>query len=241
MTVPETAPRSLEHHLQEQADAGLAQAGSDDVVAAVGAMIAHPEYPCLGARSVFRRDDATVVVLDDMSSPHDLHELARALAEYGRSADPAGPFVSFVAVFRGPAVEDERHFEQMLWQVLQTLHDEDEVPWASGVDQEPDQAHFAFSQAGVAYFIVGLHPQASRVARRAPLPMLVFNLHEQFETLRSQGSYERMRDTIRRRDTAVQGTTNPMVADHGSSSEARQYSGRRVDDDWHAPFTPREP
>ena len=116
--MPETAPRSLEHHLQEQADAGLAEAGRDDVVAAVGAMIAHPEYPCLGARSVFRRDDATVVVLDDMSSPHDVHELARALAEYGRSADPAGPFVSFVAVFRGPEVDDERHFEQMLWQVL---------------------------------------------------------------------------------------------------------------------------
>lgn len=240
MIVPETAQSSLEHHLHEQALAGLADAGADDVVAAVGAMIAHPDYPCLGARSVLRRDDATVVVLEDMSCEEDVRALASALAEYGRQADPSGPFVSFVAVFRGPDVDSERHFERMLWQVLQTLHDEDEVPWASGVDQEPDQAHFAFSQAGVAYFIVGLHPEASRVARRAPLPMLVFNLHEQFELLRGQGSFERMRDMIRRRDTAVQGTTNPMVDDHGSSSEARQYSGRSVDEDWHAPFVPRE-
>ena len=28
-----------------------------------------------------------------------------------------------------------------------------------------------------------------------------------------------------------------MVADHGTISEARQYSGRAVPDSWHAPLT----
>jgi FPC/CPF motif-containing protein YcgG len=46
-----------------------------------------------------------------------------------------------------------------------------------------------------------------------------------------------MRDTIRRRDAELQGSLNPMVADHGRSSEARQYSGRSVPDDWAAPVS----
>ncbi|QGN57407.1 hypothetical protein GKE56_05450 [Nostocoides sp. HKS02] len=68
-----------------------------------------------------------------------------------------------------------------------------------------------------------------------PLPTLVFNLHEQFEQLRGSERFARMRDTIRRRDTELQGTVNPMVGDHGSESEARQYSGRHVPPGWAPP------
>lgn len=225
--------------LAHQAGTGLGDAPDVDVVGAVAEMVAHPDYPCLGARSVFRRDAATVVVLDHMQSDASLAELADALRTYGEEADPAGPFVSFLAIFRGPEIQDEHHFEDLLWGVLQRLHDGDDQPWADGVDADPDQAHFAFSHAGVAYFIVGLHPRASRVARRAPLPTLVFNLHDQLEQLREEGSFDRLRDTIRRRDTALQGEVNPMAADHGESSEARQYSGRRVPGDWEAPFVTR--
>ncbi len=38
-----------------------------------------------------------------------------------------------------------------------------------------------------AFFVVGLHPGASRLARRTPMPCLVFNLHEQFEQLKASG------------------------------------------------------
>lgn len=235
-----TSQEPLEQVLAEQAGSGIRSAPDVDVVGAIAEMVAHPDYPCLGARSVFRRDAATVVVLDDMESGESRDELARALTDYGAEADPAGAFVSFVAVFRGPQVRDERHFEALLWDVLQHLHDEDEQPWAEGVAADPEKAHFAFSHAGVPYFIVGLHPRASRIARRAPLPTLVFNLHEQFELLRGEGGFERMRDTIRRRDAALQGEVNPMASDHGESSEARQYSGRRVESDWEAPFESRD-
>ena len=66
----------------------------------------------------------------------------------------------------------------------------------AGVGRPSDQ-HFAFSAGGTAYFIVGLHPAASRDARRTPTPTLVFNLHEQFEELRASGRFPRMRDKIR--------------------------------------------
>ena len=121
---------------------------------------------------------------------------------------------------------DERQFEEVLWEHLREVHAVDEQPWAPDVSDDPDDPHFAFSAAGTAYFVVGLHPKASRDARRAAVPTLVFNLHAQFEELRASGGFPRMRDLIRARDEALQGQINPMVSDHGQSSEARQYSGR---------------
>ena len=197
-----------------------------------------PDYPCLGAKSVFRRDRATVVLHDDMESPETASRLFEQLREYTGSVDTEEGFASFVAGFRGPQVRDEKHFEEMLWALLQRLHDVDEEPWAPEVSADPNDPHFGFSVAGTPFFIVGLHPQASREARRFPLPVLVFNLHEQFDTLRESGGFERMRDTIRRRDEELQGTVNPMVSDYGTVSEARQYSGRELEEGWEPPFEP---
>lgn len=225
--------------LEERAAEDLGDASRHDIVAAIEEMVAHPEYPCLGARSVFRRDAATLVVLDDLADTAaggSLDTLGAALAKYAHEVDAEGDLVSFVACFRGPVPQEERDFEALLWGALQHLHDQDDSPWAEGVAADPQNPHFAFSVAGTAFFVVGLHPNASRVARRAPLPSLVFNLHAQFERMRHDGSYQRMRDLIRRRDTDLQGTLNPMVSDHGEASEARQYAGRVVRAGWSPPF-----
>ncbi|KAB7745758.1 YqcI/YcgG family protein [Nostocoides sp. F2B08] len=198
-------------------------------------MIAHPEYPCLGARSVFRRDSAHITVLDSMDAATTgvlATRLRGFAAEHGEDED----FVSFIATFRAPVPTAEREFENSLWRMLQSLHDLDGRPWPSTVSADPGSPHFAFSFAGTAFFVVGLHPAASRIARRAPLPTLVFNLHHQFERLREGSRFERMRTAIRRRDERLQGTVNPMVDDYGASSAARQYSGRAVGPNWEAPF-----
>ena len=68
---------------------------------------------------------------------------------------------------------------------------------------------------------------------------MVFNLHDQFEQLREQGRYEKLRAAILDRDVAVAGTINPMLTRHGELSEARQYSGRAVGNDWQCPFSGR--
>jgi FPC/CPF motif-containing protein YcgG len=65
---------------------------------------------------------------------------------------------------------------------------------------------------------------------------MVFNLHDQFERLRAENRYETLRTSIIQRDVAVAGSPNPMLARHGESSEARQYSGRAVEPDWRCPF-----
>lgn len=213
-------------------------ASTDEFGELLSDRILGPEYPCLGARSVFKRERATVVLHDDLEAPETARTLLEQLREYAATVDPEEGFVSFVAGFRGPEVRDEKHFEEMLWGLLQRLHDVDEQPWAPEVSADPNDPHFAFSVAGTPFFIVGLHPKASREARRMPLPVLVFNLHEQFESLREEGGFERMRDTIRRRDEELQGSINPMVSDHGETSEARQYSGRKLEKAWEAPFEP---
>ena len=197
-----------------------------------------PDYPCLGAKSVFRRDRATVVLHDDMESPETARRLFEQLRDYAASVDLDEGFASFIAGFRGPEVRDEKHFEDMLWSLLQQLHDVDEEPWAPEVSADPNDPHFGFSVAGTPFFIVGLNPEASREARRFPIPVLVFNLHEQFDALRESGAFERMRDTIRRRDEELQGSVNPMVSDYGTVSEARQYSGRELEEGWEPPFEP---
>ena len=202
----------------------------------LAAMIAHDDFPCLGARSVFRRDNAVVQVYDELDSEQVTPDLLEDLASFTESVDPDGPFASFIAVFRSPIPATEREFEQLLWSQLQRLHAADDVAWNPDVSPNPTDDHFAFSVRGTAFFVVGLHPQASRVARRTVTPTLVFNLHAQFEALRASGAFERLRDKIRERDEQLQGTINPMVSDYGQGSEARQYSGRRVGADWVAPF-----
>lgn len=227
--MPTLSPRVPEPGIADEAE----------LVDSLLAMVNHEDYPCLGARSVVRRERATIRVYPELGSPAAAAELLDDLRAFAAEADLDEGFTSFVAMFRGPEVRDEAHFERLLWAHLREVHAQDEEPWAPGVSGNPDDAHFAFSAAGTAYFVVGLHPRASRDARRTAVPTLVFNLHEQFERLRESGAYPRMRDRIRDRDQHLQGAVNPMVSDHGADSEARQYSGRAVGPAWRAPFGDR--
>ena len=219
-----------------QTVADPANASEAEMVEALHAMVSHPDFPCLGARSVFRRDRATVRIYQELGSPVCAAQLLDDLRQFADQVDSDEGLASFVALFRGPSIHSEQRFEELLWAQLRAVHAHDPQPWAPDVSADPDDPHFAFSAAGTAYFVVGLHPAASRQARRAAVPTLVFNLHSQFEELRASGAFPRMRDLIRARDEALQGQVNPMVDDHGDSSEARQYSGRKVSADWQAPF-----
>jgi FPC/CPF motif-containing protein YcgG len=137
-----------------------------------------------------------------------------------------------------PDVGDEADFERRLWRHLQHLHrmDRHDFAWAPGVSSDPAACDFSFSIAGRAFFIVGLHPNASRLSRRSPVPCLAFNFHDQFQLLRASGKFEKMQRSIRARDIALQGSPNPVLKSFGEASEARQYAGRSVNSDWRCPF-----
>lgn len=204
------------------------------------AHIADTAFPCVGAKSAQARDLLDVLVAHDMRSGWDdlrIHDRLIEWAEQYRN-DPAG-LRSMAVVFEQPGSLDESQYESLLWERLQSFAEKDNwlgQSYDPSVSPDPTDPHFSLSFGGEAYFVVGLHPHASRPARRFAYPTMVFNLHNQFEALREDGRYERMREAILDRDRTLAGDINPMLARHGESSEARQYSGRAVDDDWTCPF-----
>ncbi len=203
---------------------------------AVPRLLGAGDFPCIMAKSVLRRGQLTVRKYGPIGGPGATAELARDLAGFAKRNEVGREFRSFLAAFDGAPPPTEDTFEEVLWTMLQDLHRRDDEDWDPEVSPDPDDREFSFSYAGRAFYVVGLHPHASRAARRCDVPALVFNLHAQFQELRRQGRYEKIRSVIRERDRALAGSPNPMMSDFGKKSDARQYSGRAVGDDWSCPF-----
>ncbi|UEM24180.1 YqcI/YcgG family protein (plasmid) [Skermanella mucosa] len=198
-------------------------------------------FPCVGAKSAVQKGRMTVYTARSIESSWDdvaiQERLMRFAWEY--TQDPT-LFTSFAVVFQGPAGLAEEDFERNLWDRVQSLTDKD--AWQGQrhdprVSADPNDPHFALSFGGQAFFVVGLHPRASRPARRFRHPAMIFNLHDQFQMLRDQDRYEKLRAAILDRDVKLAGDVNPMLARHGESSEARQYSGRIIEPDWACPYS----
>lgn len=205
------------------------------------ARIAAPDFPCVGAKSALAKGTLKTLVCHSLASGWDDLRIHRELMDWADQykADPTG-LRSLAVVFAQPLALSEAEFERLMWERIQSFSDKDHwlgQPYDHRVSADPGDPHFSLSFGGEAFFVVGLHPHASRPARRFPRPTLVFNLHAQFEALREEGKYERMREKILARDVELAGTINPMLARHGETSEARQYSGRVVEDGWRCPFS----
>ncbi len=202
--------------------------------------IQSPDFPCVGAKAALSQSAVTFRVYDKLAGEEGAASLHLDLMEYVASLSPDDPRVqSFVAIFPNNDTSSEIEFEDKLFQQLNSLVDESEalsLKWNSGVSSDPENPHFSTSIAGHPFFIVGMHPNSSRAARRTPYPVLVFNSNLQFNRLREDGRYDRLKKIIRERELEINGSINPMLDDFGLSSEARQYSGRKLDEDWKCPF-----
>lgn len=202
--------------------------------------IGSAEFPCVGAKSALAKGRLKVLAAHSLTSGWDDLRIHRELLDWvDRYHRDPGDLRSLAVIFEGPDDLDEMAFETAMWERLQSLADKDHwlgQPYDQRVDADAENPHFSLSFGGEAFFVVGLHPRASRPARRFPNPALIFNLHDQFERLRAEGKYEKMRETILVRDQKLAGSRNPMLSRHGETSEARQYSGRNVDDGWRCPF-----
>ena len=211
-----------------------------DPAGVIHTAVADPAFPCVGAKSALATGMLEVFSARDITSGWNDVAIHDALLEWAwRYRDDAHGLRSLVVTFDGPLDLDEEAFEQAMWQRLQSLADKDAwrgQVYDAAVSADPDNPKFSLSFGGQAFFVVGLHPRASRPARRSAIPALVFNLHDQFERLRAEGRYERMREAIVARDVALAGCPNPMLARHGEASAARQFSGRAVEADWACPL-----
>lgn len=205
---------------------------------ALQTFIGRRAFPCVGAKAAMASGHLRVVRGGDMRSAASDARVVRSLQYFAAHTQSTALFVSLVVTFERTAPLSETDFEAALWARLQSIHDLDSAThaWDPAVSDDAASPRFSMSVGGRAFYVIGLHPAASRRARRFSCPVLVFNPHNQFELLRADGRYAKLARAITQRDIAFSGSRNPMLAVHGTVSEARQYSGRRVDDAWQCPF-----
>jgi uncharacterized protein len=198
------------------------------------ALLLHRMYPCLGGTSAIRTGTYRLGLYARIGSADAVRDCTEDLHAFlADNAPDIHPIAVFIAVFDGPVFPGETGFERALWRQLQAMHRADAA--AIGVlDPEPitvDEADAGFIFGDRNFFVVGLHPAASRWARRFGWPTLVFNALTHDALLRSRGQYERMQGTIRRRDARLQGAVNPAV----DLPQVAQFAGRSVGNDWQCP------
>lgn len=234
----------LEYALLQDADATAEPPLTAGLI--TDAFVAHVDdarFPCVGSKAALAQGALQTAEFMPLGSRVNDAPLLEHLTTFAARLDPtdheSNTVHSFVALFEGPLDTDEHRFEALLWSQLQRLHSLDAsrgTHWATDVSTDPDSPQFSLSLAGHPFFVIGLHPGASRIARRFAWPALVFNSHRQFDRLRADGRYAKMQTATRARDVKLQGSINPNLADFGSAAETRQYSGRKVDADWRCPF-----
>lgn len=200
--------------------------------------ITESDFPCVGAKAAVNSRQYRLGIYAEMGAENTTLALAEDLKTYiSETIAAESEYMSMIAVFTDE-VNSELDFENKIWKQLQKLHDSEKnkQAWDPEVSSNPEESNFSFSFNGTAFFVVGLHPKASRRARRFGYTAMAFNLHRQFEQLREKGAYENMKKVIREREVSYDGSVNPMLQDHGDGLEAPQYSGRKVDKNWKCPF-----
>ncbi|MEY2485601.1 MAG: uncharacterized protein QOH39_1249 [Verrucomicrobiota bacterium] len=203
-------------------------------------LVLRPGFSCVGAKAAFNDETYAFGAYPRLGSAESTAGLCRDLCHFSQTKLMTdNEYATFIAVFREPRTIDPIGFEQLLWRQLEGLHEAEakHFSWDTSVSPDPKDARFSFSFAGRAFYVIGMHDQSSRRARTYPWPALVFNPHKQFERLRTDGKWRRMQRTIRAREMVLQGSVNPMLNDFGKRSEARQYSGRAVPEDWTPPVS----
>ncbi len=197
-------------------------------------------HPCLGAHSVMNTRNYSYNIYNELGEKESAIRLCTDIYKFLDELPNkrSTKLCSYFALFKNSNFSSELEFENKLWKHLQYAHEYDikKFKWDSKVSSDVDETNFSFSIGERGFYIVGMHPYSSRKARKFPNTLLVFNLHEQFEALRSRGKYDKLKNSIRKRDEKINGSINPMMHDFGASSEARQYSGRLVENDWECPF-----
>lgn len=200
--------------------------------------ISNMDFPCVGAKAAINSNQYRLGIYGRMGAEATTQALGADLKMYVEETLAINSeYMTMIAIFTDE-IDSELDFENRLWMQLQQLHDNEknEQPWDPEVSSNPEESNFSFSFNATAFFVVGLHPMASRKARRFGYTAMAFNLHRQFEQLREKGVYENMKKVIRKRELHYDGSVNPMLKDHGEGLEAPQYSGRKVDANWKCPF-----
>jgi FPC/CPF motif-containing protein YcgG len=197
-------------------------------------------FACLGARAAARQGVLQIVLLgpiDRQDSALKAYEALRGFVSSGMLE--AHRFATLVVVFQGSVIPDELDWENAFWRLVQELHHHDAAlfDWAADTSSDPESRQFQLSLCGHPFFLIGMHPQSSRISRRAPWPAVAFNSHRNFALLKAEGTFPGLQRRIQSKEILIQGSLNPNLAGFGDAAQSRQYSGRAVEQTWRCPFT----
>ncbi|BDM70334.1 hypothetical protein HEK616_38210 [Streptomyces nigrescens] len=200
------------------------------------------EFSCLGARAALKRDTITHRHYQRMGNERSAQENYRDLLEYVAALRPLlsdQSFRTFVATFDEPGNVDELAYEGLIWQHLQLMHDIDSRTFGldDGASSDPRTPNFGFHTGGHAFFVVGMHPGASRASRRFSTSAIAFNSLAQFVLLGEK--FYSMQGAIRRREAKNNGSVNPSFTVYEYEQPARHFSGRFTEEDWTCPYASR--
>ncbi len=196
-------------------------------------------FPCIGAKTAMAKNQISYMVAGNILCAQHDKEICSFLYSfvdgYRRSDNH---FHSAAIIFIGPKTITEAGYENAMWQRLQSISDLDALHFAFDKRVSPDinSPLFSFSVKEEALFVVGMHPDSSRAARRFKYPAIVFNPHAQFETLKKTNKYKSLQSVVRKRDIAFSGSINPMLNDHALSPEIAQYSGKNYGNSFTCPL-----
>src|SRR5690606_14456261 len=154
--------------------------------------ILQENYPCIGAQASVNSNNFCMGVFDSMLDYSSAEGLAFGLYEYIlRTKQKNTHFLSYIAVFKNDSFKSELDFEDSLWLLFSKLHNVNKryFNWSPEVSSNPEDPDFSYSFGGEAFFAVGMHPESKRLARKFPYPAIAFNLHSQFEELKSKNRF----------------------------------------------------
>ncbi|CAN1722080.1 conserved protein of unknown function [Hyphomicrobium sp. 1Nfss2.1] len=144
-------------------------ADRDQIAEELKTFVAAPDFPCVGAKAALRRDQLEILVASDIRRNAYDRLVTGRLQEFAIRHDvDQTMFFSQAIVYRNDADLTEGQFETFLWQRLSAFHaiDAETYRWDPSVDSDPHSPHFSLSIGGKGFFVVGLHPNAARLARR---------------------------------------------------------------------------
>lgn len=191
--------------------------------------VLNKDFPCVMAKAVAKMGYVKHIEIPSLSAPESLHTfLSEAHSFVRKFRSSPRRLSSFIVSTPLEAHATFGEFERAFWDFLKKVQraDHKNYPHDPRVGKNPQEKDFSFSLMSEAFFILALHPESPRLARRFSRPTIVFNPHQQFEAMRIKGIFTKVRDVIRSRDKKLQGEINPMSTDFGERSEVFQYMGK---------------
>lgn len=186
-------------------------------------------FPCIMAKAAVRTGYIEIQNIPDIKTPQNI-AMARSMLysfiDHFRLNQ--NKLSSFILQIEDEALTCFNQFETSFYAFLREIYQKDKIqyPHDPRVSADIYDSRFSFSLKSEAFFIVALHPESPRWARRFKSPAIVFNPHIQFEKLREKNLFHKIKNIIRSKDRLLQGSINPMLNDFGERSEVFQYLGK---------------